>query len=92
MSNAWAGGSTRRWRRTRTRVANRGRWVCQLCGQPISPHLRDPHPRSLAIHHTMGKAHGDDERYLVATHRACNLAAGDPTAAPDPQAQPMTKW
>lgn len=92
MSESWAGGSTRRWRQLRLAIANRDHWVCQLCLRPIDPILCKPHPRALHIHHTKGKAYGDDPKYLVAAHAECNLAAGDPTKTPDPKPQPMTKW
>jgi 5-methylcytosine-specific restriction endonuclease McrA len=92
MSNAWAKGSTTRWRKLRLLVLNRDGWVCQLCGHRIDPRVRHPHPRSAHVHHTKGKAYGDDPEHLQAAHRECNLAAGDPTAAPDPAPRPMTKW
>jgi hypothetical protein len=47
---------------------------------------------SAAVHHTRGKAYGDDERYLAAAHKRCNELAGDPTASPDPAPAPMTRW
>ncbi|TKG57947.1 HNH endonuclease [Prauserella endophytica] len=92
MSTAWKSGSTRRWRKIRLFVLNRDRWICQLCGKPISKYLRHPHPYSAHVHHTKGKAYGDDPEFLVAAHRKCNLDAGDPTAAPDPAPRPMTRW
>lgn len=92
MSNAWAGGSTREWRRRRLIVLERDGWMCQLCGEAIDPAVPYPHPRSASVHHTKGKAYGDDLEQLVAAHRCCNLDAGDPTAQPDPLPRPMTKW
>jgi 5-methylcytosine-specific restriction endonuclease McrA len=92
MSKAWAKGSTRAWRRTRLAVLNRDGWICQLCHQRIDPRLRPPNPRSASVHHLDGKVYGDDPTRLVAAHRLCNLAAGDPTAAPDPAPRPMTRW
>lgn len=92
MSRAWRGGSTRAWRKLRTLVLNRDAWTCQLCQQHINPTLTPPHPRSATVHHTKGKAYGDDPRYLVAAHRECNMEVGDPTATPDPAPTPMTRW
>lgn len=92
MSEAWSGGSTRHWRKIRAYVLDRDRWICQLCGKPINRLLRHPHPHSAHVHHTKGKAYGDNPEHLVAAHRQCNLDAGDPTAAPDPQPRPMTRW
>jgi hypothetical protein len=42
---------------------------------------------SAEVHHTVGKAHGDSMRYLVAAHRDCNLKARTP-----PQPRPVTRW
>lgn len=92
MSRAWAKGSTRRWRTLRRWVLDRDRWICQLCSEPIDPTVPHPEPDSAQVHHTRGKAYGDDPRYLQAAHRRCNLDAGDPTAAPDPTPRPMTLW
>ncbi|WP_435070441.1 hypothetical protein [Amycolatopsis thermoflava] len=92
MSESWAGGSTRRWRRLRLEIADRDRWVCGLCHQPIDPTLRKPHPRALQVHHTRGKRFGDDPRFLQAAHAECNQKAGDPSAKPDPAPQPRTRW
>lgn len=93
MSRSWAGGSTTRWRKLRLDIAARDRWVCGLCHQPIDPRLKHPHPRSLHVHHTLGKRHGDDPRHLVAAHAECNLAEGEPGRdTPDPAPTPRTKW
>ncbi|WP_435582904.1 HNH endonuclease [Amycolatopsis thermoflava] len=92
MSESWAGGSTRRWRKIRLAVLNRDRWICQLCEQPIDPNIRHPHPMSAHVHHPQGKINGDDPDQLVAAHRICNLRAGDPNAKPDPEPRPMTRW
>lgn len=63
---------------TRQRVAERDRWTCSLCGQPIDRTLRRPHPRALAIHHGERRANGggDHDANLSATHAECNLRAG----------------
>lgn len=92
MSEQWSGGSTRAWRKLRRAVLDRDRWTCRLCGGRIDPALRHPDPRSAQVHHTKGKAYGDDPRHLVAAHRQCNLDAGDPTATADPEPRSMTRW
>ncbi|GAB3154215.1 hypothetical protein GCM10027258_57760 [Amycolatopsis stemonae] len=92
MSHAWARGSTRQWRRLRRAVLDRDQWICQLCGKPINPQLRNPDPMSAQVHHAQGKAYGDDPAQLQAAHRLCNQQAGDPTRAPDPAPRPMTRW
>lgn len=96
MSSAWAAGSTPAWRRLRLWVLTRDGWTCQLCGEPIDPTLRGggrrPHPMSASVHHTLGRdATGDDPRYLVAAHRRCNLAVGEP-GRHDPPPRPATRW
>lgn len=63
---------------TRMRIAERDRWRCKLCGSPIDPMLRKPHPRALAIHHeeAFARGGGDEDRNLHAAHADCNLKAG----------------
>jgi 5-methylcytosine-specific restriction endonuclease McrA len=87
MSRGWVGGSTRQWRRVRAFVLARDAYLCQLRlpGCTVRAPLDGGH-----AHHTRGKAHGDDPRYIVAACESCNLAAGEP--APDPQPIPRTTW
>lgn len=92
MSRSWAGGSTSQWRRIRAHVLARDRWVCGLCGDRIDPRIRHPDPMSAQVHHLDGRAYGDDPDRMQAAHRRCNLAAGDPTTAPDPKPTPQTRW
>lgn len=44
------------------------------------------------VHHTRGKAHGDDPRFLVGSCPACNYAIGDPGRAADPVCVGVTRW
>jgi len=84
MSKAWAGGSTRAWRRIRARrLAMDGR-RCQL---------RIPGCTTIAteVHHTLGKSNGDDITHLVSACVNCNRKAGDPTGR-DPKPRPRTQW
>lgn len=90
MSKAWAGGSTRWWRKIRAavllqnQVDNNGRCTLQIPDVCTG--------RADCVHHTLGKdTTGDDPRYLVAACTACNLHIGEPTKH-DPQPRPMTKW
>ncbi|MEU8636778.1 hypothetical protein AB0C38_31795 [Amycolatopsis sp. NPDC048633] len=92
MSISWRGGSTRRWRKLRAYVLDRDRWVCQLCNQPIDPKVKHPDPESAHVHHLDGKVYGDDLDRMVAVHRRCNLAAGDPTRTADPEPKRVTAW
>ena len=97
MSRSWAGGSTTRWRRTRAAIlaANPG-GRCQLNVGQGCPRHSQPCPgictgRADTVHHTNGKAHGDDPRHLAAVCAACNLHVGNP-ATYDPQPQPRSRW
>lgn len=74
--------------------ANRGR--CKLnVGRECAKHGH-PCPGvctgvATEVHHTRGKAFGDEERYLIAVCKACNLHVGQPAAAiPDPK--PVSNW
>lgn len=87
----WKGGSTRRWRRTRSAilrsnlVENEG--ACQLAIVGVCEGVAD------TVHHTLGiSVTGDDRRYLVATCTPCNLHVGDPSKRQDPPPSPSTKW
>jgi 5-methylcytosine-specific restriction endonuclease McrA len=81
MSNSWQGGSSSAWRKVRLEVLERDRWQCQLCHEPIPQGLPRAHPRAAQVHHVGSRAvTGDDPAGLVASHRECNLKAGDPTA------------
>lgn len=92
MSKAWENGSTPAWRRMRLFVLTRDGWMCQLCGEPIDPHLRHPDPRSASVHHVLGRlVSGDDPKHLVSAHRECNAKAGEPRRnAPDHKR--VSKW
>jgi hypothetical protein len=72
-------------------VLNRDHWTCGLCGRTINPLLKPPHPDSASVHHTQGKALGDDPAYLMAAHRLCNAKVGDPVAR-NPKPRPLTEW
>jgi 5-methylcytosine-specific restriction endonuclease McrA len=84
VSTGWKGGSTRAWRRTRALVLKRDGHRCQL-------KLEGCETVATHAHHTKGKAHGDDPRFLVAACAPCNLKIGDPTKA-DPDPIPWSGW
>ena len=84
MSKGWEGGSTRAWRRTRLAVLKRDRYRCQLKLQGCTTMAHH-------VHHTKGKAMGDDPAHLVAACAACNLKVGDPTKT-DPAPIPWSGW
>jgi 5-methylcytosine-specific restriction endonuclease McrA len=94
-SKGWPNGSTGAWRKTRLEVLNRDRWTCRICGKPINRALKFPHRGSASVHHTKGRRHGDDPRFLVAAHLGCNWDIGDPErggASLDPEPVPRTAW
>jgi 5-methylcytosine-specific restriction endonuclease McrA len=85
----WAGqGSTRAWRRLRAAVLARDHHTCQIRVPGVCVGRSDP----MHVHHTIGKARGDDPAYLVAACAPCNLHIGDPGRGSDPPAAPITKW
>jgi len=87
MSRAWAGGSTRAWRKIRLAVLRRDHELCRL----RLPGICTIH--ATEVHHVHGRAiTGDDPRFLVAACSACNNKLGDPQQNKDPKPQPRTKW
>jgi 5-methylcytosine-specific restriction endonuclease McrA len=83
MSKAWAGGSTRAWRRIRAEVLIRDGNTCQL-------RLDNCTDRAEHVHHTLGRAvTGDDPRFLKAACERCNLDIGEVQvdAAPTPRSR-----
>jgi hypothetical protein len=100
MSRSWAGGSTRRWRVKRGRVllanANQHKGLCRLnvgveCAKHGRPCKGICTGTATEVHHSRGKAYGDDERYLVAACRPCNLHVGMPGKA-IPEERPVSSW
>lgn len=89
MSTSWAGGSTRRWRKTRALVLVRDGWTCQLRLPGVC--VRESNP--MHVHHVRGKQFGDDMNFLVAACGPCNIKIGDPTKGTrNPAPKPMTRW
>jgi hypothetical protein len=83
-------GSPAGWRKLRLSVADRDKWICRLCRKRIDPRLRSPDPMSLSVHHTINAA-TLDPRFLVATHRKCNMDFGSPDRH-NLQPKIMTNW
>ncbi|MEH1013058.1 HNH endonuclease signature motif containing protein [Micromonospora sp. CPCC 206060] len=83
MSRSWQGGSTRAWRKLRARVLHRDGYRCRI-------ELPGCTTVATHVHHTLGKAAGDDPAHLLAACAHCNLKTGQPTA--DPAPQPRTRW
>jgi 5-methylcytosine-specific restriction endonuclease McrA len=63
---------------TRQRIAQRDHWTCTICGKPINPLLKRPHPMALTIDHKTSRAAGgaDTDSNYAATHEICNQRKG----------------
>lgn len=103
MSQAWANGSTRAWRRIRATVilrdlercrAHADGWCAPKPGEhtclgsaPLSG------PNAGHAHHTLGRAiTGDDLDYIVAACPPCNTHIGNPADHADPPVEAVTQW
>lgn len=89
MSRAWRGANNRAWSVVRRRVLDENQRVnagrCRL-------RLRGCTGEAREVHHVLGRATtGDDPRYLMATCRECNIAAGDPSAVSPPH-RTVSRW
>lgn len=90
MSKAWAGGSTRRWRKLRAGVLganqrdNQGRCTLQIVGVCEG--------QANQVHHTLGRGTtGDDPHHLAAVCGKCNRHVGQPERD-NPQPRPVSSW
>lgn len=67
---------------TRSEIAERDGWVCQLCGLPVDASLEWPNPMSLSLYRKVpfsaGGSHSRDNCLL--THLKCNLAESEGVA------------
>lgn len=95
MSKAWAGGSTRAWRRLRAQVLELNRLPVGLggndgrCRRALSGVCTG---QADTVHHTLGRAvTGDEPAYLEAVCAACNFAIGEP-AKHEPRHKAVTEW
>lgn len=61
--------------RARRAVFERDAWICQLCGAPVDPELRFPHPGSATIDHRDPDGAHDASNWQTA-HLACNVSKG----------------
>lgn len=85
MSQRWAGGSTRAWRKVRAVVLARDAHRCQL-------RLPGCTTRATHVHHTVAReVAGDNPAHLVASCPSCNGKVGDP-GRHDPAPQPGAWW
>jgi hypothetical protein len=91
MSQSWANGSTRQWRRIRDAILHRDKlagYLCRAHEEGWCNHKPGPHTcttRPTEGHHTRGRAlTGDNPDFIVASCKACNLHIGDPTTGIQP--------
>jgi 5-methylcytosine-specific restriction endonuclease McrA len=60
-------------------IFERDKWICALCGQPVDPSLKNPHPQSKSIDHIIpvskGGAHTMENVQLA--HLVCNIRKGN---------------
>lgn len=85
MSRAWAGGSTRAWRKLRSEVLFRDGGLCQLKLEGCDVYADQ-------VHHIRGKGVSENPDDLQAACRSCNGKAGEPGKADAPPNPPATQW
>lgn len=89
MSKAWSGGSTTAWRKLRAAIlannlaTNHGQCVRQIPDVCTG--------QATEVHHVLGKAAGDDPRYLEPVCGPCNRHIGDPLKY-EPQPKIRSRW
>jgi hypothetical protein len=91
MSQSWANGSTRQYRRIRAAVLHRDAlagYHCRAhqdgwCNRKPGTHTCTRTPNE--AHHTHGRAlTGDNPDFMVSACKPCNLHIGDPTTGTQP--------
>jgi hypothetical protein len=69
--------------------------VCWLCGLPIDPELKSPHPFSFSLDHvvpvSMGGAVSSRANALPA-HRLCNMKRGTGRGKPKSEGDRSSGW
>ncbi|MFC0264905.1 HNH endonuclease [Alloscardovia macacae] len=68
--------------RTRLLAQTNGEPTCALCGKPINPTIKTPHPMSLEIDEIIPVSKGGNPLDITncqLTHRACNQTKGNKT-------------
>lgn len=69
---------------SKTVVATRDKWRCQLCGKRVSQTLQYPHPMSPSLDHVIPIARGGEHSYANTqlAHLTCNIRKRDKTTQP----------
>lgn len=64
---------------TRREIAQRDRWICQLCYGKVDKSLKFPHPGSMSLDHVipLGKGGPDTKQNVVLVHFGCNSSKRD---------------
>lgn len=69
--------------------------VCAICGEPIDPDLRAPHPRSFTVDHIVPLSLGGavaDPANMRAAHRRCNMKRGTGRGKPRTDGDRSASW
>lgn len=63
---------------SRTSIAIRDKWICQLCGKRVNKDLKGPHPMSASLDHIVPIALGGDHTRANCqlAHLGCNCSKG----------------
>ena len=85
----------RPYRRLAARLKAESR-VCWICGLPIDPELKSPHPLSFTLDHVVpvsmgGAVSGPGNSYLPA-HRVCNMKRGTGRGKPKTEGDRSSGW
>ena len=84
----------RPYRRLQARI-KRDQQVCWICGLPIDPELRSPHPFSFSLDHLVPLSMGgslNDPTNARAAHRLCNMKRGTGRGKPRTEGDRSAKW
>lgn len=85
-SASWPNGSTREWRKVRKQVLEDAVHRCELQLDGCTGKATD-------AHHTVAReVAGDDPSKMIGVCHRCNVKAGDPRTAPDPEPRGRTQW
>lgn len=84
----------RPYRRLAARLKRECR-VCHICGLPIDPDLKAPHPLSFSVDHLAPVSMGGDvtsRGNVAAAHRICNMKRGTGRGRPKTSGDQSAAW